>query len=484
MSSTKSGAKPEWAAFAAEVKRLRAERGLQKQQLASLVGAAPSWISGVESGTIAPSQRRVEALALALGVPLTSLPVPAERNFERADAAEGGDPDVLLPLIWRARCDLLRGLAQSTPAKQPERRRRLQQLASYVDRTAAEHPSAAAFSANKSLWPLHALAEHAPAWARAVALAEVACMKIDAPFETGAHRDKERLTHLDFIAVDLGLGAEVGENVAKSVLEARTKLPLPLWQELMPIGGSRGLLALRSLVPDSEGLEVLVGADPAGWLGSPYAGGRWLLEGADEAAGPSGSPITGIDQTWGPASLVGAASGTAIMMGAILGPIVGAAAAGVLTAAAASRAAQRAAQRAEVSAQQVSVELAKRRAHQADADSQAQRIAVIAESFGRHWVNVECCKLLALYEAMRDIGDSNEPSLASPSSAAHRCALVSGAVKRALSEEVAASGTKNPTANERIKELGQISEALMSTATTLRSRHCAPPQAPVAPAGP
>ena len=341
MSTPPPNFRKEWAPFATEVKRLREERGLQKQQLAALIGAAPSWISGVEKATIAPSQRRVEGLALALGVPIASLPVPADRQAETGESPDSGSPDALLPLIWRARCDLLRGLAQSTPAKQPERRRRLQQLATYLDRAAAEHPSAAAFSANRSLWPLHALAEQSPAWTRAVALAEVACMKIDAPFETGAHRDAKRLTHLDFIALDLGLGAEVGERVALTVLEANVRLSLPLWQELPPIGGSRGLLALRSLGTDTVGLEVLVGADPVGWLGAPYAAGRWLLEGADDGGGAASAPVSGVDQAWGPAVVVGAVPGTAMMIGAVLGPIVGAAAAGLLTGAALTRAANR-----------------------------------------------------------------------------------------------------------------------------------------------
>lgn len=457
MSTPKPAPKPEWAPFAAEIKRLRTERGLQKQQLAVLVGAAPSWITGVEAGTIAPSQRRVAALALALGVPMVSLPVPWERMAENSESAEVLDPEVLLPLIWRARCDLLRGLAQSTSRKQPERRHRLQQLASYVDRAAAEHPTAAAFSANESLWPLHALAKQAPAWARAVALAEVACMKIDAPFETGAHRDKMRLTHLDFIAHDLGFGAEVGESVGRSVLAAHAKLTLPLWQDLPPIGGSRGVLALRSLAGDNEALEVLVGSDPVGWLGSAYAAGRWLIDGADDGAEPVSAPITGVDQAWGPAASVGAAAGTAMALGAVLGPVVGAAAGALVGGAAGLRAARRAELRVDAML-----------AGMAEASPQIRRIAVIAESFGRHWVTVEACKLLALYEAMRYV---DEPApLPSAQLAAAHCYAIAETVRGSVTAEEEASGTTSGTANERLKELRQIQETLRWTGETLRGR--------------
>jgi hypothetical protein len=365
-----------------------------------------------------------------------------------------------MPLIWRARCDLLRGLAQSTPPKQPERRRRLQQLASHVDRTAAEHPSAAAYSANKSLWPLHALAEQAPRWARAVALAEVACMKIDSPFETGAHRDEQRLTHLDFIAIDLGLGAEVGEQVAKTVKAAHAKLSLPLWQDLAPIGGSRGLLALRSLSADTVGLEVLVGADPVGWLGSQYAAGRWLLDGVGrDSPSPSlsGGVISGADMASSLLTGATAVPWTAVGIGAVLGPVLGAAAAGVLTGAIA----------AAKSSQDIRAKLDDLRARIAVEDEQTRRVAVAAEVFGRHWVTVEATKLLALY-AISPAQPASDSPLPSVSAAASRCREVAVAVSRTLAEEEQASGTTSGSANERIKELRQISATLEWASVTLK----------------
>lgn len=56
-----------------QVRRLRHAKGWTQEQLAQAAGCRRSFISMIESGKANPTQRQLEAIARALGVPLAHL---------------------------------------------------------------------------------------------------------------------------------------------------------------------------------------------------------------------------------------------------------------------------------------------------------------------------------------------------------------------------------------------------------------------------
>lgn len=75
-------------AFGRALKVLRAERGLERKELAALAGLSYPYLSEIESGKKRPSSRAVLALADALGVPAHQLWEMAEGLRLRAEEIE------------------------------------------------------------------------------------------------------------------------------------------------------------------------------------------------------------------------------------------------------------------------------------------------------------------------------------------------------------------------------------------------------------
>ena len=88
------------ACIAANVARLRLDRGLTQDQLAARAGISPTALGKIECGTVVPRARILTALAAALAAPLGELVTPGEpAGLSRHDFPED---DRLPGLVRRA----------------------------------------------------------------------------------------------------------------------------------------------------------------------------------------------------------------------------------------------------------------------------------------------------------------------------------------------------------------------------------------------
>lgn len=329
-----------WRPYGQMARSLRESRGLTQQMLADQIGASPGWLSQVETGEKGkPSDRLAAALEAYLGPELAALrpsganPVVSGRSIEEPSA---------YPLLWRARIDLLRALSMGAKGK-PLLRQRLVDLASSLDYAAGRHPLASGYAHQESLLPLHRLSDDSPEWARRVVLAEVACMKVDAPFETGVNRDfSDRYDALTLIASDAGLeGADTA--VTKSIREFKGRRDWPKWQDMPCVGGGKGTVqALQA--GTGRDVEILLGHDAVGWFGFEFAAGRWLLTGAAQSTAPTEESRDIHVPAFGSAGLLaGTAVGVATLLMPLpgLGPVLGGAALAGMTGRTASKRSRR-----------------------------------------------------------------------------------------------------------------------------------------------
>ena len=432
------------------VARLRSERGWTRQQLADQLGAAPSWVSQLESGGMKPSPTRLAALGMLLG-PEVARAEPEAEDDERYSAETIG-----LPCLWRARADLLARLPE--PGSSREQRLRLHRLSRDLLAAAAAQPAARPFVQGNNLLSLPELAAVAPESVRWAVAVEVGGMKIDAPYETDFGK-RHRLASLDNVVADLDLPFEQSADLQ----DALSKFPRerPHWQDLRPVGGAVGVLQ-ASLGSDSHDLRLLAGDDPAGWLGFDFVAGTWLVRWATrhdatdrihgKAADAPASWWDGLDSATtpggaGPAAMIPAA----FALGGPIGLAIGVAAAGALAGrAAAKRSADRAAT--EASAAEDDTAPA--------ALPGAKLTATIAEALGRHWVRVESAKLCALYRVSRTRASEVPDGLPDADAARGHLQATCDVVRERYRAEAAASGTESHDRNERLRELADIGDSL------------------------
>ena len=447
-----------WSAFGSAVAARRKELGLTQEQLALRIGAVPSWVSQVESGT-KPSTKRANALEFVLGPEVRRARPDVEHDHEAASDILA----VAFPLLWRARVDMLKSLGVAA-GKETQRRRRLHELSSDLDSAATSHPLSAGYTAHGDLLALHTLSANGPDWLNCVVLAEVACMKVDAPFHTGVNRDSRRLEPIDVIAADLNVPAEKAKAMVQAIERFNRDRHRPKSQELPSLGGAVGRVQAHASGPDGHQLELLIGHDPAGWFGFGVAAGRWLLSGApdmtaqpDDALHSYGIGLAGGGASAAAGSTRGAALGALAEVllpgvGIVLGSVVGAS----LGTWAAGRMRTRG-----VAAQPVG--------SFAPAPG-ADVLADQAESLGRHWVTVEACKLAALYAAIPDaIVGIPEAGLPPAPAAAQYLSEVAASLTRAAEEEVAMSGIRDHDENPRLRELVGSADSLLAASKILLS---------------
>lgn len=455
----------DWREYGQMARALRESKGLTQQMLADQIGASPAWLSQVESGDKGkPGDRLAAALEAYLGPDLRALrpsganPVDSGRPIEEPSA---------YPLLWRARIDLLRALAMGAKGR-PFLRQRLVDLASSLEYSAGRHPLAAGYVHQATLLPLHRLSDDSPEWVRRVVLAEVACMKVDAPFETGVNRDfSDRYDALTLIASDSGLeGADTA--VTKSIKEFKGRRDWPTWQDMPCVGGGKGTVQALQAGAGRD-LEILIGHDPVGWLGFDFAAGRWLLTGADRSTAKGEEPRDVHGPSFGSAGLLAAtAVGAAALLLPLpgLGPVLGGAAlAGVAARAASKRSRHRGPVAAEGSPPSDLPTPGE------TADEPLARLTALAQAIGRHWVRVDACKLASLYACLPHPGRGDADAGLPPArDAAEHLASLAATASRLASAEARESGTKNQSANYPYKTYVDISETLATASALIRSR--------------
>lgn len=426
------------------VKRLREDRGWTQQDLAEQLGAAVSWVSQVEKGTLPPGDARRALLESVLGLREGALAGDRESGAYPS-SQEVIDPEALFfPMLWRARADLVDRMTLKTESR--ESRARLYYLHEQLLSAAASHPRASQFSSAGRLQPLRQIAEDAPAWLRWMVLVELAGMKIDAPFDCRLSRAHQK-DLLERIAIDLEL-TEADDAVRRGF--ACLKRSWPDWRDLKSTGGPLGLItSLRS--EESDSLRILLGDDPSGWLGYHFATGAWLVREADSNTETQETTVGEGSLPPRPSQLL-----TATGLGVVAGPAIGSVLGMALMATTARAQARR--------------RTAAPKGASADLPPGVATTARIAMALGRHWVRVDAHKLAALYVASADTFLEANVDAALPSrqvAYAHIAALHKHFGSLA-EEEAKASGTRTKEHNEPLWEMLDIRDTLKVLADVLR----------------
>lgn len=456
----------DWRPFGLAVQERRKALGLLQEDVAAQIGAAPSWVSQVENGT-KPSAKRADALELVLGPEIRN----ARPDLGTTAAASPAPADaVAFPLLWRARADMLDNignLASSAP-----QRRRLEGLAAELTALAAAHPAGSAYTDRGGLLGLYPLSGESPSWLSRVVLAEIACMKLDAPYEMGVSKRAVRLQRVDRIVADLRLPEDTSPNLNKAIEGFNAKRSRPLWQNLPSIGGSRGRMQIYASTADGWDMELLVGHDPVGWLGFEYAAGRWLLHGAPGAipAVPEPDIASAGSKRMGAKTVgaVAAGGGAAMLLsGFSLGPVLGAAT--LVGLAAARRSARSRAAVPEPPRERVFVaDSSGEPPLELDERLNAELVADMAESLTRTWVRVEACKLVALYSILPNPAQGDPEAGLPPNDVAARyLTWVANVVRDRFMREVSESGTDDFDANDRLRQLADIRDTLIAASARL-----------------
>lgn len=451
--------------FGEGVTQLREAQNLTQKRLAEQLNAAPSWVSQVESGAIPPSGSRLASLLVLLG--------PGLRQYMPTDGAEDSQVDeeaAAFACLWRARADLLAQLANAATDNRA-RRLRLYGMSRDLLSAASLHPKALPFVHQGNLDSLPEIAEFTPAWVRRIVFAELVGMKLDAPYETGFSKSR-RLQYVDVIANDLGLDDEAFAATRSAFEAFERRRARPVWQDLASVGGGAG--TARAAVADpSGGLALLLGHDPAGWLGIEFAAGAWLVRNADAAFADAASSDGSDDSDLEKAALVGGiggaglgavlASGAAVAGSVVLGPVLGAAVGAMLGRAAATNAFQRRAAASSTDRPSAGVQ-----DERGQVDDRAKTTATFAECLGRHWVRVEACKLFAFYRAFGEGAEALDAGrLPTRDAAVTHLRATATVIEDALDTEAKVSGTKSHDQNERLRELADIFDTLEMTAKLL-----------------
>ena len=449
---------PDAATVGEQILALRKQKGLTQKALADLVQAAPSWVSQVESGTIAPSPARIELLAMLLGDELqVSQSGKTHADRQRLEALG-------FACLWRARADLLARLA--LVAESRAQRLRLDQISRQILSSAGSHPKVQRFVRDGQILTLPDLARQAPRVMKHLLLAELSAMKLDAPTEIGIDRSKV-LDMLDFAVADLGLGAEVSQMLVRASEVGRKR---PRWQELPSTGGALGTIQALA-APDADDLLVLLGHDPVAWFGFGYVSGTWLVQPAlplygalrhgESPPSPLGASLEALAGGVGVGGVgvgavgVGVASAVGALSGSILlGPVLGAA---LLLASAKIRENSKATRAALLRG--------------SEAVAEAERAACTAtlrlcEAFGRHWVRVELTKLIALYRSTPagSLNGQGQIKLPPMTDAVRYLNAVAQHARAAFNVEADAAGTRSHDRIERLRELADIADTLQEGA--------------------
>lgn len=259
-----------WVPFGHKVRTRRLELGMTQAQLSEAVGAKGSWVSQVESGTIEPSPARVSVLAALLGQDLNGM--AADIRGEGPLLAPPAEDGLTLALLWRGRADLLARLGPASHDR--DTRLRFDRLSRDLLDAASRHPDMREHLDRGQLRSLPALAEQAPERVRQLVAVELAGMVIDAP-QRVEQTVTPRLELLDFVLEDLRLG-QAHASLAHVFLEPIRERPSR--RDLPACGGAIGLTSVVRGGADQDTL-LLLGFDPAGWLGVDFIGGQWLLAG-------------------------------------------------------------------------------------------------------------------------------------------------------------------------------------------------------------
>lgn len=445
---------PDWEAFGVRLRELRRARGFTQKGLAELLEVAPSWVSQVEAAQLVPGPGRVEALGQLLGGDLRTL-----AGGEQAGDADAASAAAGYACLWRARADLLARAAHVAPTR--PQRVRLNRLSRQLLEAASLHPTAQEFVRGGRLLSLAEIAEQVPLAVRQLVAAELAVMKLDAPLEVGVERRKV-LDGFDLLLEDLGeerVEAVVGALTKTSLSPVR---PRPRWQELACVGGALGTAQARAV--EGASWALLLGHDPVGWFGFDFVAGRWLVQPALTAEGGSSEGaergrLGGLVSPMGRAALGGAMGGGrvgasvgliagSVLMGPVLGAVIGGALGGVAGG------------------------LAGNALGRADTDvawgDRPQRTLGLCEAFGRHWVRVETTKLLGLYRAYGSEGVADgRGTLPGREVAGSYLRATAKAAESAKEREAEESRTREFNEVERLRELADIHDSLMATASAL-----------------
>jgi hypothetical protein len=374
------------------------------------------------------------------------------------------------PLLWRARIEVLRALAITAKSK-PLRRQRLLDLAGSLELTAGQHPLSASYSVQGSLLPIHRMMETAPEWVFRVVLAEVASMKIDAPYETGVNKTfSDRAEGIALISGDADL-REAGTAIVRVAKRFREARSWPKWQDMPCVGGAKGTIQVRQSEFGND-IEILMGHDPAGWLGFDFAAGRWLLAGyepmQDDKFGTPPSPDARGDATPPPgvqAATSGGLLGAATVGGAMIGLLLPVAGLGPVLGGAAIAAAAASASRKRKRKSGREAETAPRVPESAEArDSLIARLSptvTIGAAFGRGWVRAEACKLVSLYGCLPDAaaGDPDAGLPPARQASLHMNGLWIAASQMA-EDEKAESGEPDHDVNRPLWDLADIADTV------------------------
>lgn len=436
-----------WREFGSLVGRLRRQHGWTQAELGEAVGAGGSWVSQVEAGSLVPGPDRTVRLGVVLGPEVSEL---AARLRGESPQGSNSAEALTLALLWRGRADLLGRMAAASRSRAS--RMRFDRLSRDLLAAASAHPSVGGFLDRAQLRPLSVLAEGAPSRVRQVVAVELATMKIDAPYETETDL-KSRLDLMDFVLEDLGLSsahASLRDAVARAVRKR------PAWSELPPCGGPLGLTSMVRGALDLEQV-LLIGHDPAGWLGADFAGGQWLLPPAADhrESGPSGlfppdarsrSATGGVVVATGIAVAGAAAAGLGILL-PVVTPLVIAGA----------------------------VAMAQRplKADQVLSGMQSEETpspfivgaGELAVAFGWAWTRVETTKLLTLYSAF----DEPAKGLPAPAHLAEYLKAQASQVWSAAERERELSGTVDLDRNAPLRNLVDVADSIDATATRLEA---------------
>ena len=371
-----------WVPFGHKVRTRRLELGMTQAQLSEAVGAKGSWVSQVESGTIEPSPARVSVLAALLGQDLNGM--AADIRGEGPLLAPPAEDGLTLALLWRGRADLLARLGPASHDR--DTRLRFDRLSRDLLDAASRHPDMREHLDRGQLRSLPALAEQAPERVRQLVAVELAGMVIDAP-QRVEQTVTPRLELLDFVLEDLRLG-QAHASLAHVFLEPIRERPSR--RDLPACGGAIGLTSVVRGGADQDTL-LLLGFDPAGWLGVDFIGGQWLLAGPlPESQNPGEREVAARTMMPMAAAGVGAAVAAAMGAGVVLPVLAGL----VVGAAAAAEGAR------------------DRAATDPSGKPDAIRIARLSLAFGWAWTRIEVTKALAIYAAFGDSADWLPPPIA------------------------------------------------------------------------
>ncbi len=450
-----------WRTFGRAVQARRRALGLLQEDVAAQIGAATSWVSQVEKGT-KPSEKRASALELVLG--------PGIRSA-RPDLNTKGESDVMtedavgLPLLWLARADMLDNIGNLEDSV--VKRRRLEGLGSDLTAFTGEHLPGTLFE----------LSAGTPAWVRRVVLAEVASMKIDAPYDMGISKLSVRLKRVDRVVADLRLPDETSAQLNKALKDFDKTRSRPSWQELQSVGGARGRIHMFSLNQEGWDLELLISHDPVGWFGFGCAAGRWLLDEDQRAANEStGAPRDMYpEKSISPSKLgtVAAAGGSALIM-SVLSPVLGTA---ILVGLIADRRKPK-----TVAGTEKNVRSSDTTQPDGEVSDEGDRqigvesIVSAAESFGMHWVRVEASKLVSLYSILPEpaVGDLDAGLPPCDEAAGHLIRIAEVARHRSDKEERDSGvnegrALKDSHLNARVQQLDDISDTIRAAAEALKA---------------